>query len=169
MLWKTKKQVETFERAVEKLKNEIEDLSRQLSAGNVGAATEIARKRLEVAEIEKMLPELRDKIAALERSYRQRLNELRGEYAEATKNLPQLLNDVASTLSQASAKINNLFKQNDHAIDLWRQLSSTASELDERQIREPSHFIDLPFLRQIQQQTQSFQEWFSKTWGGEKK
>ena len=169
MLWKTKKQVEALMQAVQKLKSEIEDFSRQLSAGNVNAAMEIARRRLEIAEIEKMLPELRDKIATLEQSYRQRFNELREEYAEATKNLPQLLNDVASTLSQASDKINNLFKQNDHAIDLWRQLSSTAFELDERQIGESSHFIDLPLLRQTLQQIQSFQEWFSKTWGGEKK
>ncbi|MEM2690126.1 MAG: hypothetical protein QXI27_05730, partial [Nitrososphaerota archaeon] len=112
--------------------------------------------------------ELRDKIATLERSYRQRFNELREEYAEATKNLPQLLNDVASTLSQASDKINNLFKQNDRAIDLWRQLLSTAFELGE-QNGESRHFIDLPLLRQTLQQIQSFQEWFSKTWGGEKK
>ncbi|MEM4300424.1 MAG: hypothetical protein QW069_09075 [Candidatus Caldarchaeum sp.] len=169
MLRGEKRKLEGFEKALETLRSEIAVLEQQLAAGNVAAATEIARKKLESEIVEKSLPDMRRRVAELEKDYRKRLSELKQLYQNVAKPFPQLLNELSEILTETEKRIDGLEQQIKAVMDVWRQLISVAYELNEP-VEASRHLAELPRpLQIIRVQIKNFYEWLSNTTWGEKK
>lgn len=169
MLREEKRKLEGFEKALETLRSEIAVLEQQLAAGNVAAATEIARKKLESEIVEKSLPDMRRRVAELEKDYRQRLAELKQLYQNVAKPFPQLLNELSEILTETEKRIDGLEQQIKAVMDVWRQLISVVYELNEP-VEASRHLAELPRpLQVIRAEIRNFRGWISQTSWGDKR
>lgn len=148
---------------------EITELEERLRRGDVTAAKCLVEKKLSVEIIEKSIPDMRRRVAELEKDYRQRLAELKQLYQNVAKPFPQLLNELSEKLTETEKRIDGLEQQIKAVMDVWHQLISVAYELNEP-VEASRHLAELPHpLQIIRVQIKNFHEWLSNTTWGEKK